>query len=173
MEGPDDDFRQAALRSGTDRDSVGRIFGIGAFSLVRLAQDSTNDLECTCKIVPRGRTSVPSLRTRFEEEVSIFRWLSHPGIVHLYDVMQDSANYYLVIEYCPHGELFNLVRQNGRFSEVQSRFIIREVFDTVHYVHTQGIARRDMKLEDIFLSRKCHVKLGDFGLGKYVGPDGL
>jgi serine/threonine protein kinase len=77
------------------------------------------------------------------------------------------------MEYCPHGELFNLVRQHGHLSEVQSRFIIREVLEALNYIHSQGIAHRDIKLENIFLSRKCHVKLGDFGLGKYVGPDGI
>jgi serine/threonine protein kinase len=169
----DADFRQASVVDGIGRYSFGRVLGIGSSSLVRLARDSANDIDCACKIVPRRRINLPSLRTRFEEEVMIFRRLSHPGIVHLYDVMQDSENYYLFMEYCAHGELFNLVRQHGHLSEVQSRFVIREVFEAVNYVHSQGIAHRDIKLENIFLSRKCHVKLGDFGLGKYVGADGL
>jgi serine/threonine protein kinase len=65
------------------------------------------------------------------------------------------------------------VHDHGHLKEVQSRFIIREVLEALQYIHAQGIAHRDIKLENIFISDQCHVKIGDFGLGKSVGDDGL
>jgi serine/threonine protein kinase len=165
---------QAASRLATiGRYTLGPTVGFGASSLVRIATDPSQSTLYACKIVPRQCLNTSSLRTRFEEEVHILRRLDHPGIVHLLDVMQDSEHYFLFMEYCSHGELFNFVHDHGRLKEVQARFIIREVLEALHYIHSQGIAHRDIKLENIFISEQCHVKIGDFGLGKNVGDDGF
>ena len=147
--------------------------GAGAFALVMKAHDDLNNITMACKIVPKKRLSTPDLQSRFETEVHIFQQLSHPGIVKLYDLLKDDENYYIFMEYCPHGELFKFIVDHGSLNEVQARFVVREILETLQYVHSKGIAHRDLKPENLLLSETGNIKLSDFGLSKYVGELGL
>lgn len=149
------------------------VVGTGAFSVVMLAFDEENKFSLACKVVPRDRVASEDLRMRFESEVHIFQQLSHPGIVSLFDLLKDEHNYYIFMEYCPNGELFQFIVDNGPLNEAQGRFIVREILETLQYIHSRGVAHRDMKPENLLLSDTGHVKLSDFGLSKYVGSSGL
>ena len=147
--------------------------GQGAFSVVRLAFNPENKFYSACKIVPKSRLSSPELEERFEAEIRIFQGLSHPNIVSLYDLLKDDLNYYVFMEFCPNGELFQHIVDNGKLSEQEGQTIVLQLFSALDYLHKQGIAHRDLKPENLLLSESGSLKISDFGLSKYVGERGI
>ncbi|EAY13026.1 CAMK family protein kinase [Trichomonas vaginalis G3] len=149
------------------------VIGEGAFSHVVLAFHETQKTYYACKIVPKARLSSSSLEERFEEEIRINQQLHHPGVVGLIDIIKDETNYYVVMEFCPNGELFQFIVDRGRLSEAEAKPKIKMILDTVRYLHSLGISHRDLKPENILLDQYGNPKVSDFGLSRFVGPDNL
>ena len=147
--------------------------GEGAFSIVKLAFDSINKMYYACKIVPKSRLSSGSLEKRFEEEIRINQQLHHPGLVSLIDIIKDENNYYVVMEFCPNGELFQYIVDRGRLAEEEAKPKIRMILDSVKYIHQLGITHRDLKPENILLDQYGQPKISDFGLSRFVGEGNL
>lgn len=72
----------------------------------------------------------------------------------------------MVLDYCPGGEFFFHLSQNGRLDEDIARFYFCEVLLALEYLHEEGIIYRDLKPENILLGEDGHVVLTDFGLSK-------
>ena len=116
----------------------------------------------TCKIVEE----------RFETEIRVMQQLHHPGVVQIIDLFKDSNFYYVIIEYCPHGNLFQFVvrHENAKLTEEDAKPIFRQVLETIQYLHSIRISHRDMKLENILLDSSGRIKISDFGLSKLLAP---
>merc|ERR1712187_482012 len=80
--------------------------GQGGFGFVTKATCTETKHIRAIKTIPRAKIKKPE---RFENEVAIQQRLDHPNIVRLYEVYQDKSNYYLVMELCTGGELFDAI----------------------------------------------------------------
>ncbi|XP_052037668.1 sperm motility kinase X-like [Apodemus sylvaticus] len=114
------------------------------------------------KILKRG-TSIDFL---VKSEIDIMKRLHHSNIIQLFQVIEARYKTYLVMEYASRGSLRKHISKCGRLDEEEARSIFRELSLAVHYIHSQNIAHRDIKAENILLDREGHVKLIDFGLSK-------
>lgn len=103
-------------------------------------------------------------RTRTERKV--LSAVNHPFIMKLHYAFQTEDKLYLVLDYCPGGELFFHLSRCRRFPERVARFYAAELLLAVAHVHKHSIVYRDLKPENILLDADGHVKLGDFGLAK-------
>lgn len=147
--------------------------GEGAFSIVKLVLNQKTKQYYACKIVPRDRLIASSLEERFEVEIRIDQQLHHPGIVQIVDLLQDKNNYYVVMEFCPNGDLFQFIVDNGHLTEDVGAFYMKQILEALKYVHSLGIAHRDLKPENLLLDAKNNIKISDFGLSRYVDTNGL
>jgi serine/threonine protein kinase len=75
------------------------------------------------------------------------------------NLMQNGAviekKHYIASEYCPNGDLNNLILSGGKLPENIALFIFTKLIDGVSYLHERGIAHRDLKPENILLTRNC------------------
>ncbi len=79
---------------------------------------------------------------------------------------------YLVLEFVQGGELCDFALLEA-FSEPVCRFYFKQMLQVMHYVHTEGVAHRDLKLENILLDSDFNLKIADFGFAAPVqGRDG-
>lgn len=93
----------------------------------------------------------------------------HPFITTLITTFADHEHLYMLLDYCPGGEIFSYLRKQKRFSENTARFYIAEIVLIFEYLHEQeGVAYRDLKPENLLLDAQGHVKLVDFGFAKRV-----
>lgn len=152
---------------------LSNVLGQGAFSLVCLAHDTVTRKSVACKIVPRERLSDVDLQRRFENEMYIFQQLDHPGIVKLLDFESDDRNYYVFMEFCGGGELFEFITEQHKLSEDQARPLVRQILSALKYLHSLGICHRDLKPENLMLDCDGTIKLSDFGLSRYVSKQDL
>jgi cGMP-dependent protein kinase len=92
-----------------------------------------------------------------------------PFICRLYRTFRDSKFVYLLLEACLGGEVWTILRNQGRFDETTTQFIIGCVLEAFEFLHSRGIIYRDLKPENLMLTASGHVKLVDFGFSKQIG----
>ena len=102
--------------------------------------------------------------TRMERKV--LSVVNHPFIVKLHYAFQSPDKLYLVLDYCPGGELFFHLSPFRRFPKRVARFYAAKLLLALGHLHKCGIIYRDLKPENVLLDAEGHVKLGDFGLAK-------
>ncbi|XP_018907623.1 ribosomal protein S6 kinase beta-1 isoform X3 [Bemisia tabaci] len=99
-------------------------------------------------------------------ERSILEAVKHPFIVDLKYAFQTDSKLFLILEFCPGGELFSILERESFISEKVSCFYLAEITLALEHLHVLGIIYRDLKPENILLDATGHVKLTDFGLCK-------
>lgn len=127
------------------------------------------DQTLAVKIVPRlGRENETQFLAR---EVQIILSISHPNIVRTIDVFIRSRRIHFVMEYLEGGELFDFIAEHTHFTEVHAASVMVDLLQALVYLHTKGIAHRDVKLENLLCANTTwplNVKLADFGFANYV-----
>lgn len=116
-----------------------------------------------------------------QHEFSIWQQLDHPNIVRCFGkskvtCFSEELNRWvdataILMEYLGGGDLFDLLKFGGAFSEDQARLIFLQILDGVQHIHSKGISHLDLKLDNIFVASTDDlkgsdglIKIGDFGL---------
>ncbi|RMJ27386.1 serine threonine protein kinase [Aspergillus sp. HF37] len=98
-----------------------------------------------------------------KSEFCIANSADHPNIVKTVRLCTHSGRWNHVMEYCSYGDLFALVEKNYLKLE-DNRCLFKQLLQGVAYLHRNGIAHRDIKLENLLLSDRGHLKITDFGV---------
>ena len=104
------------------------------------------------------------------ERTTLSAVAGHPFITKLIRTFADHDSLYMLLDYCPGGEVFTYLRRARRFPESTARFYAAEIALVLEFLHeVEGIAYRDLKPENILLDADGHLKLVDFGFAKKLG----
>jgi serine/threonine protein kinase len=93
--------------------------------------------------------------------------------VQLYDLLQDAENYYVILEFCPNGELFQYIVDQNHLTEPDAKPLVVQILDALSHLHSLGISHRDLTPENILMGEFGQIKLADFGCAQFLGEDGL
>ncbi|XP_029046965.1 maternal embryonic leucine zipper kinase-like [Osmia bicornis bicornis] len=151
--------RYAALKGLYDLEKT---IGSGGFAKVKLATHIATGEKVAIKIM--DKTALGDDLPRVKLEVEALKTLLHQHICRLYQVIETESHYFMVIEYCSGGELFDHIVEKNRLTETESRKFFRQIVSAVAYLHSLGYAHRDLKPENVLLDREENLKLIDFGL---------
>ncbi|EED92955.1 predicted protein, partial [Thalassiosira pseudonana CCMP1335] len=146
-----------------------RVLGRGSFGRVVLVQKRYghgHGALYAMKILRKSHLVRRRQIERTKTERKVLSVLDHPFIMKLYYAFQTPEKLYLVLDYCPGGELFFHLSRYRRFQEPVARFYAAELLLAIGHLHKHGIIYRDLKPENVLLDAYGHVKLGDFGLAK-------
>ncbi|XP_065191380.1 LOW QUALITY PROTEIN: cGMP-dependent protein kinase 1-like [Sycon ciliatum] len=152
-----------------DFNVLGRL-GSGGFGRVDLVQRdgdfNTYALKCLSKkhIVQRKQ------QAHVFGERDIQKTVRHPFITRLYATFRDPCYLYMLLEPCLGGEMWCVLRQCGRLTEKESRFIVGCAVEAMAYLHRRHIVYRDLKPENLMLDARGYCKLIDFGFAKRLSP---
>eukprot|EP01083_Nonionella_stella_P108417 315343_1 len=89
-----------------------------------------------------------------QTEISIYRQLSHPNIVKLYDVFHSQIKACFVLELCEGDDLFVKLIEKGHLTEKYAANIFYQLCDALKYIHSQHIVHRNLKPDNILFSTK-------------------
>ncbi|MFH4982681.1 hypothetical protein AB6A40_009390 [Gnathostoma spinigerum] len=142
--------------------------GAGSFGRVYLVRHTDTQRCYALKQIPLRNIIAQRQIRHVHSERDIMMRLSHPYIVKMYRTSIDRCYLYMLFEYLPGGELFSHIRAKGHFSNGTTRFYAAEVVSALSYLHSKIIIYRDLKPENLLLTREGHVKLSDFGFAKVV-----
>ncbi|KAL6088685.1 hypothetical protein STEG23_010716 [Scotinomys teguina] len=90
--------------------------------------------------------------------------LDHPNIIKVFHIINTKEHTYMVMKYASQGALVSHIEKVGYLQEEQPERISTQIVCAVYYCHENGIAHRDIKLDNILLNSKRNIKLCDFGL---------
>ncbi|KJZ79339.1 hypothetical protein HIM_01490 [Hirsutella minnesotensis 3608] len=121
----------------------------------------------------RGRSRAESgdeYENKIKSEFSIGKSLHHPNIVETIRLCQDPhGRWNHVMEYCSEGDLFGLVSKGYLKSEERRKdrlCLFKQLIQGVNYLHANGIAHRDIKLENLLITKDSKLKIADFGVSE-------
>jgi calcium-dependent protein kinase len=112
---------------------------------------------------------------KFKREITILTKADHPNIIKLYEIFETTNSYYLIMEECHGGELFDRIleriQNNQMYSEKEAAEIIKQVVSAIEYCHKNGVAHRDIKPENLLYLKAGEeynnpIKIIDFGLSQ-------
>ncbi|XP_065588301.1 ribosomal protein S6 kinase-related protein [Cyrtonyx montezumae] len=140
----------------------------GSFGTILKVLDIGREKVCAVKVVPKMEVLRRDTLKQCKEEVSIQRQVRHPFVHGLGDSWQGQRHLFIMCTYCSTGDLHALWRAAGRFAEATVQLFAAELVLVLVYLHDLGIVHRDVKMENILLDERGHLKLSDFGLSRHL-----
>ena len=152
---------------------IKKILGKGTFSTVKLATDIQTGERIAIKILEKNKIRSNRDFKRIEREISMVKNINHVNIAHVFDIKEDQERYYIMMEYCENGELFNLILDKHKLSEEEAAYFYFQIINGLEYIHKNNIIHRDLKPENLLLDKNNILKIIDFGLSNYNTYDNL
>lgn len=143
------------------------ILGLGAYGVVYTAVDIFTCTPFAVKAL--SKTGLDARQKRFQQrEIALHHKASaHPNVVSLVKVLDTVDCTYVIIEYCPEGDLFTNITERGHYvgNDILAKRVFLQLLDAVEHCHSMGIYHRDLKPENVLVTNGgLTVKLADFGL---------
>jgi len=145
--------------------------GEGGMGAVYLARDINLQREVAIKIIAPELSRHTRLISRFRVEAIAQAKLNHTNIVTIHSFSQEKNIYYIVMEYVEGISLKEAINEN--LPVLRSLKIFSQILEGVGYAHSQGVIHRDIKPANVFLTSDQTAKIGDFGIAKVEGIEGL
>ena len=144
-----------------------RILGTGAYGKVFLVEHNITGMKRALKQIKKRLSFEKSNEESVFNELNILKKIDHQNVVKVYEYYIDNLNYYIITEYCQGGDLFDAVKDK-ELSEYQVSCIMYQIFLAVNHLHKINIMHRDLKLENILITKieddgLYRIKICDFG----------
>lgn len=153
--------------------SISNCIGRGSYSTVYKAHKNRGKYE----VVAIKCIQISTLSRRSKEnlinEINILKRINHQHVVSMRNFTWDAHNIYLILEYCPGGNLAEFIRRKGRLTEFMVQHFAQQLVQGLEILHAENIVHSDLKPANILLSippvgscRNVKLKIADFGLSQ-------
>ncbi len=140
--------------------------GEGGMGAVFLAEHTKLKRQSVIKVVPAHLSQNRQLIARFEREARAAAIVQHPNIVAVYNVGEENGVHYIEMEYVDGQAIDTELKDKKVLEQMECVRIIKEACRGLNEAHKNGIIHRDIKPDNIMMTRKRVVKIADFGLAR-------
>jgi len=163
--------------------NVQQHLGAGAFGTVNMVQHKQLQVNRVMKTINIAKAEASgSPLSLLHLEIKLLAMLDHPNVLRMYEWYNDTVNIYLITDVCAGGELMDIVKdhveQGVPIKEAIVARIFSQILEAIGYCHSKGVMHKDLKLENIMLSKKVtpttaledvHAIVIDVGLAELFG----
>jgi len=143
------------------------VLGVGAYGTVYRGVDLQSHAQYAVKAL--NRLGLDQRQQNFQDrEIRLhYQASQHPNVVSMEKIFESEDCTFVVLEYCPEGDLFSKITEQGEYmgKDGKARSVFLQIVDAVRHCHSHGVYHRDLKPENILVKDDgWNVKLADFGL---------
>jgi serine/threonine protein kinase len=153
------------------------VFGANVFRRALLVRRRSDSQRLVIKQLPLHELN-PGDQAGAHQEVQVLSMLSHPYIVGFHDSFVENDLLNIVIDYADGGDLHDLIKRAQRRPEPDNLLpepfvldVFAQIALAIEYIHERHILHRDLKTQNVFLTKDGHVMIGDFGISKILTAD--
>lgn len=150
------------------RYEIKEIIGVGGMAVVYKAYDTIESRIVAIKILKSEFVSNEDFVRRFKNESKAIAVLSHANIVKVYDVSFGDLIQYIVMEYIDGITLKQYIGTNGSIPWKNTVSIVMQILRALQHAHDKGIIHRDVKPQNIMITRDGTIKVTDFGIARFA-----
>ncbi|MBF0714379.1 Stk1 family PASTA domain-containing Ser/Thr kinase [Gemella sp. GH3] len=155
-----------------DRYKIIDHLGTGGMATVWLAEDTILNRQVAIKTFKIDSYDEDAIK-RFNREANAVTSLSHPNIVSIYGVENEDNFYYLILEYVEGMTLKEYMLQNKNIPLETVIHIMKQISEGLSHAHKNGIIHRDIKPQNILMTKDLNCKITDFGISRAYGDTTL
>jgi tRNA A-37 threonylcarbamoyl transferase component Bud32 len=153
---------------------IGHTLGKGAYAKVKIVTNINTKEKFAMKIYDKDKLNDNSKKKCVYREIEILKRINHKNIAKLVEVI-NTQNHILIVQELVNGislrDYYNReIRNQKGISEHKANIfkkIFKQIFDAMNYLHKNYMAHRDIKLENILMTKEYEIKIIDFGFGMY------
>jgi len=143
-----------------------RRLGGGGMASVYLARHQALKQDRAIKVMSANLAEHDGFLQLFYREARLSARLRHPNVVRMYDVGEENGLTYLVMELLEGRSLSDVIRQDGPLPVERAVHFVQQLAAALEYAHAEGVAHRDVKPANAFVSSGDHLTLVDFGIAR-------
>lgn len=143
---------------------VEEIVGRGGMAIVYRAHDMRTHQTVALKVLREEYEDDPEYRQRFEREADVCRRLNHPNIVNMIASGSVGGISYIALEYVDGTTLKDVISKSGRLEQAEAVRCTLQILAALSHAHQRGVIHRDVKPQNVMVSRAGQLKIGDFGI---------
>jgi serine/threonine-protein kinase len=152
---------------------VDRLLARGGMGEVYLATQISLDRVVALKVLRPDYLAKGAYLSRFRAEATAIARLNHPNIVHVYAIGNIDQVHYIAMEYVEGTNLRDYIRKKGPLDLPVALTIMKQTAQAIGAAGEEGLIHRDVKPENILITKKGRVKVADFGLCRFEGEDAM
>ena len=157
-----------------NRYALVELLGSGGMAEVYLARDKVLARDVALKILNDRYAGDEEFVERFRREARSAAGLSHPNIVFVYDQgRSEDGAYYMAMEYVPNGTLKERIRREDALEPIAAAGVSLQIADALQAAHERGLIHRDIKPQNVLVTRTGDVKVTDFGIARAASATAL
>ena len=146
--------------------------GRGAFGSVHVGQHKKTGMACAIKTIKKTDLAKNEVYEDLNKnELEILEAIQHPNVTRVFELMEDTKNYYIVMELITGGNLLEKIGRMEKFTESQAAHVIKQLLLALNFMHKKNIMHRDLKPENLLCeenaddvdNNEIYIKLTDFG----------
>lgn len=148
----------------------GKKIGKGSYGNVVTAnyddKASGDSVELACKYVDKSKAPKDFLVKFLPREIEVLSKISHPNIIGIHSILQSGNTVFIFMRWAENGDLLDYIKNRGPVPESQANLWFFQMTWALKYFHDMGYAHRDLKCENILISKHMNVKIADFGFAR-------
>jgi serine kinase len=115
------------------------------------------------KILNKSAASKDYLHKFLPREIEILQKINHANILKVHEIIDTEKLTYFMMELAQNGDLLDYINSRKALPEAEAKYLFRQMVLGIQYLHRHNLVHRDLKCENIMLSKDMNVKIGDFG----------